>query len=319
MNRGGRRSHATYPQEGPQLLAPTVGASIVNNGDIAELTNEELIRRTEDLAADLRTKTCELIDSLMEIDRRRLYRDLNFVSLFEYCVRGLRMSEGAAYRRIRAARAIKIYPPAGPLLREGKLTLESLTLLHPFLNDADAGRLIQETMGMSTRDVERLVAGRRTEPARRDIVRFISFTPPPAADNKIEATAPLFDSMDLTAPSASPALPPERADAPAVVTPGPSRSLTLVATPEPARPLSLIAAPGVRVSFTADEQFFKLLRHAQALMRHKYPDGRLDGIFRDALEALLRKKYPWTFPPAKRKIKSCALSTKGAPTVGANS
>jgi len=45
----------------------------VNNGDIAGLTNEQLIRRTEDLAADLRTKTFELIDHLLEIDRRRLF------------------------------------------------------------------------------------------------------------------------------------------------------------------------------------------------------------------------------------------------------
>jgi len=49
----------------------------------------------------------------------------------------------------------------------------------------------------------------------------------------------------------------------------------------------------VRIAFTADARFFKLLKEAQAAMRHKYPNGRLDGVFRDALEALLRKKRPW--------------------------
>ena len=55
----------------------------------------------------------------------------------------------------------------------------------------------------------------------------------------------------------------------------------------------------VRIGFTADEAFFNLLKEAQAAMRHKYPDGRLDGVFRDALEALLRKKRPWAFPRPK--------------------
>jgi hypothetical protein len=27
-------------------------------------------------------------------------------------------------------------------------------------------------------------------------------------------------------------------------------------------------------------------------MRHKYPDGRLDGVLRDALQALLERKDP---------------------------
>ena len=51
----------------------------------------------------------------------------------------------------------------------------------------------------------------------------------------------------------------------------------------------------VRIAFTADESFFRLMKEAQAAMRHKYPNGRLDGVFRDALEALLRKKAPWAY------------------------
>ncbi len=39
--------------------------------DILRLTNEELIRLTEELAADMRRKTCDLVTSLAEIDRRK--------------------------------------------------------------------------------------------------------------------------------------------------------------------------------------------------------------------------------------------------------
>ena len=53
--------------------------------------------------------------------------------------------------------------------------------------------------------------------------------------------------------------------------------------------------PGVRIAFTADAEFHGLLLETQAAMRHKYPDGRLDGVFRDALRALLRKIRPWAY------------------------
>lgn len=246
--------------------------------DIFRLTNEELIRHTEELAADLRTKTCDLVESLAELDRRKLYQDFNYTSLFEYCVYKLKMSDAAAYRRIRAARAFQAYPPVKPLLRAGKLTLESLALLHPFLNDADAGKLVAEASGKRIWEVDRLVAGRRTEPPRRDVVRFTAPIPAVvvAADNRPEAS--LFDAPAAVPPPSSEAEP---------------AAILAECRPKPAPSIPIIAAPGVRIAFTADAAFFKLLKEAQAAMRHKYPNGRLDGVFRDALEALLRKKRPW--------------------------
>jgi len=32
------------------------------------------------------------------------------------------------------------------------------------------------------------------------------------------------------------------------------------------------------------------MQRARALLRHKYPDGRLEGVLKDALAALLSKK-----------------------------
>lgn len=216
------------------------------------------------------------------------------------------MSEAAAYRRIRAARAFQAYPPVKPLLRAGKLTLESLALLHPFLNDVDAGKLVTEAAGKRTWEVERLVAGRRTEEPRRDVVRFT--TPILAAPLKPEThtEASLFDppAASLTAafPIADfPPAPVAQLDEDLTV-PCPSETRSVAKIPEPARSqpkpaagVPAVAAPGVRIGFTADASFHRLLREAQAAMRHKYPDGRLDGVFRDALEALLRKKTPWAY------------------------
>lgn len=254
--------------------------------DIQRLTNEELIRRTEELAADMRTKTCDLVESLAEMDRRKLYQDFHYTSLFEYCIHKLRMSEAAAYRRIRAARAFQAYPPVKPLLRDGKLTLEALALLHPYLNDADAGTLVSEASGKRVWEVERLIASRRTEEPRRDVVRFIAPALAAPATVPDRPESPLFDPPAPLPPSDGTS-PPIDAQAPSVVqaTPGPAKSDGEAPS----------ARHAVRIAFTTDESFFRLLKEAQAAMRHKYPSGRLDGVFRDALEALLRKKTPWAY------------------------
>lgn len=252
--------------------------------DISKLTNEELLRRTEELASDLRVKTCDLIESLVEFDRRKLYRNLEYTSLFEYCIYKLKMSDAAAYRRIRAARAFQAYPPVKDHLRSGALTLESLILLHPFLNDADAGALVANAAGKRVWEVEQLVAGRRTEAPRRDVVRFTGTIPAPPAQVESRPESSLFDSLGAASPTE---IAPKTSMA---------EAKPVAAALEPRRePAALVPppAPGVRIAFTADAEFFKLLKEAQAAMRHKYPNGRLDGVFRDALKALLKKKRPW--------------------------
>lgn len=254
----------------------------MDNADISRLNAEELWAKLLALAKLERGAVCDLVETLAEVDRRGLYKDHEYVSLFECCVHKLGLSEAAAYRRIRAARSLKLFPPIGPLLRQGKLTLESIALLHPYLKDADAASLVSAASGKRVWEVERLIAGRRTEEPRRDVVRFIAAEP--AAPSAFLAA----NDSTLFSPRAdfSPA-PAVQETAGAEIAKGPEAAT---------KPLPAPSRRAVRIGFTTDEAFFNLLKEAQAAMRHKYPDGRLDGVFRDALEALLRRKRPWAFP-----------------------
>ena len=242
--------------------------------DISRLTDDELWDRTKALARGERGATADLVEHPAELDKRSLFKEHGFLSLFEYCVHGLRCSEAAAYRRIRAARAIRLFPPVSVLLRDGRLTLESVALLHPFLEDEDAAKLIQRAAGLRTWQVEKLLAGRQTEKPRRDIVRFCGPVAPapttPAQDESpLLATISNADRSMETPPAIDPfAEPPSTAPSP----PPPRRT--------------------VRVTFSADEDFYALMMRARALLRHKYPDGRLEGVIKDALVALLAKKDP---------------------------
>ncbi len=243
--------------------------------DISRLSNAELHARAKKLAAAERGAVADLVEHLAEIDRRRIYCDLGCNSLFEYCVHALACSHGAAYRRIRGARAVQVFPAVGELLREGKLTLESIVLLHPFLDDPDAAALIVKASGMKTAQVQELLAGRNLDEPRRDVIRFVA-PPIPAPPVPLEESAPLLAVARQADEKTFSAMAPPPPPAPA------APSMPKASAPS--------TPPSVRIAFTADHEFYKLMKRAQAVLRHKYPDGRLEGVLKDALVALLKRR-----------------------------
>ncbi len=255
----------------------------------------------------------DLIACLAEVDSRTLVRDKDWPSLFEYCVYSLHWSESAAYRRIRAARAVRRFPIILEMLRDGRLHLEGIVILHAFIDDADFASLLLKGVGLTTKGIERLVADRRRDPPVRDSMRFVGVAPAPvkAADppkalelistHPLDHPTPRADApVRQAAVAAAPpptmgnAPPPMALDTPPSLPPDdpgpridvPPRPPAAAASPPPAT-----APPKlVRIGFTADEGLHRLVLHAQQLMRHKYPDGSLEGIFRDALRLLIEKK-----------------------------
>ena len=74
------------------------------------LSGSELLARTKSLVAEERRISADVLHHLREIERRRIFAEAGFTSLFAYCVEELRYSEGAAYRRINAMRLLKECP-----------------------------------------------------------------------------------------------------------------------------------------------------------------------------------------------------------------
>lgn len=258
----------------------------MDNVDISRLSDDELWHRTKALARSERTTTLDLVEHLAEIDERGLPERRESISLYEFCVHHLRLSEEAAYRRIRAARAIKKFPPVLHLLRDGKLTVENVALLNPFLGDADAAALVTSCVGMSKWQVQAILANRQTEKPRRDVIRYCGAVVAPAK--------PTADEPSLLAPIATNAV----AAAPLVPSPPEQPAPVPAVRPASPRPRS------IRVTFSADDEFYKLLLRARALLRHKYPDGRLEGVLKDALLTLLKRKdrgFGWQESSAARK------------------
>lgn len=244
------------------------------------LTDDELITSLKALVGDERRIVASVLRHLSEFDRRRLAAGRGFPSLFEYCVRELKYAQGEAARRIQSARAAAKYPVLYKAVERGFISLTVASILAPHLKWDNYRRLIRESKGLSTREVEALVA---------------SLAPVPAA--------PAERVRFLAVAAAPPAAPPEE---PGLFAPSPERMPTAEAArtieSRPA-PVQAVPAPGpvepapsvvrrVQFSFTGEEALFWDVERVKELSRRKWPEGKLEEVFAGAIKALLEKIDP---------------------------
>lgn len=225
----------------------------------AELSDQELLARTLQLAAEERQATALLIAHLAEVDARRLYLAEGYSSLFAYGTVALRLSEHAAYGRIEAARAARRFPLILEMLAAGSVTLTTVGLLAPHLTAENHQDLLERARGRSRRAVEEMVAELTPQPSVPAVVRRLPARPSSA----VSSTPPLVSPSSATPPAA--------------------------ATPPRAHPATVAAlAPGrYKIQFTARAETCEKLRLAQDLLRHQIPDGDLDQVVNRALTVLL--------------------------------
>src|SRR5678815_1872896 len=76
------------------------------------MSDDRVVERVQVLVARSNQLTAELLAYLAEVDRRGLYLREATGSLFAFCVERLHMSEGAAGKRITAARTARRFPRA---------------------------------------------------------------------------------------------------------------------------------------------------------------------------------------------------------------
>lgn len=70
----------------------------------------------------------KVLHHLREIEKRRLFSDLKYGSLFEYAVKELGYSESSAMRRIQSARLIVEMPHLEAKIQSGHLTFTNVAM-----------------------------------------------------------------------------------------------------------------------------------------------------------------------------------------------
>ena len=136
------------------------------------LSNAELISDLKALVRKENELCLQVIEHLKELDKRKLYRDLGFSSLFAYCTQELGYSEAGAYRRISAARCSEKHPEVLPMLKAKELNLSTLAVIAPILSDANKAEILQASKDKPKVYVEKLASSFKPELPKKDKIRF---------------------------------------------------------------------------------------------------------------------------------------------------
>ena len=125
--------------------------------NLRKISNEELLIRTSKLAQDERHITIDVLLHLQEIERRGIHLDRGFSSLYEYCLRELKYSEGSAYRRVQAMRLLRDIPEVREKISTGSLNLTTASKVQTAGKNQPAGfreELLKKVEGKAAKEVD---------------------------------------------------------------------------------------------------------------------------------------------------------------------
>lgn len=234
--------------------------------DLSAISDDELFGRIEALAETERFSLTDFLIHLGELDERPACQRKGYASVFAYLTRRLGYAECDAMRRVRAARAVRIYPSIVRMLAKGEIHLVGVALLQPILDSKNHESLLRKACRRTTREIERMVADllpAAKEPRAR--IRALPPAPQPAPAPMPSEGRPQSGVMNSVL-ELSPAGPPIL--------------------------LPLERRERVLFTFPADEQVHSWFKEAQDLLRHKYPRGLMEEIIGEALRRLVEEERP---------------------------
>ena len=215
---------------------------------------------------------------LAEVERRELHLKEGCSSLFSYCVERLGMAEGAAYKRVWAARVGRRFPLVLEMIAEGAIHLTGVHLLARHLTEGNHAALLARAAGKTKREIEKLVAEIAPRP---DIPSRVAVLPVRPVRSTSELQSPVAGDCSIPPPPLAAGAGGGSTDGGHLArrAPGP--------TPTPAIERPAIVQPlaprRYQIRVTVGEEAHGALRHLQDLMAHEVPDGDPAAIIERAL------------------------------------
>ena len=90
---------------------------------LEKLSSDALLRSAEKLVVSENTSIAKLIAHLAEMSSRKTALKLGYTSLYQYCIEGLNLSEGAVPARIHVANVSRRFPQLLVALAERRISL----------------------------------------------------------------------------------------------------------------------------------------------------------------------------------------------------
>ncbi|MBI5209607.1 MAG: HNH endonuclease [Elusimicrobia bacterium] len=283
---------------GRQLVVP--GAI---PADLSGLDDSEVLRWVRTFAVRERRATVALLAVLGEVERRGLHLREGYASLFMFCVKDLRHSEGAAYKRVHAARAGRRFPEIYSLLRDGALSLSAVAMLEPHLTPENKDMLLTRSQGLGKRQLEMVIVGMAPRPETRDAVRRLD----------VAAGATAAEHPRLSTGASVGAAQAELGGGNGSSLEGLSCQPLGLSGSSPDHSLARIQplSPGrVKFSFTGSSELLEMVERARDLLRHKHPEGGLANVFAELARFYLDRKDP------SRKVRAGRARPRGRKSGG---
>ena len=134
------------------------------SSSLSGLPDQVLLAHTKSLVLHEQALQLAVLDHLREIQARHLHLRLGFSSLFDYAVRELGYSEGAAWRRIKAMRLCSETAGTRERLQDGSLTLSAAAQLQNTFDLAQRTATAAADPGSAPAAPELLLHGTGTAP-----------------------------------------------------------------------------------------------------------------------------------------------------------
>jgi hypothetical protein len=227
----------------------------------------------------------EFLAALADFERRRLWVDLGYTSLFHFLRAELHLSKAAAHYRKVAAELIQQVPAVADALREGRLCFTTVVQVAKVATPENCATVLPLFFGLSRRDAMEVVAALQPHPAppMRTVVTIPTPAPRQLAARREDATAsslPLGSGEDARrdfTPSGSPV---ELAI-----------SETRMATPRPPRSTDVVPldAEARRFHVTVSKRFLAKLAAATDALAHSHPGASEEEVLEAGLDLLLAR------------------------------
>jgi hypothetical protein len=126
---------------------------------LKHLTDTVLRSDSKKAALLERKSVTNLLHYINEVDRRKLYCDWKFTSLFDWSVRELGLCEGSAQLRITAARILNEVPEIEQKIQDGVLTLTNIAQVNRYCreNKVDTKLVLTKVENLSKKEAEKLL------------------------------------------------------------------------------------------------------------------------------------------------------------------
>jgi len=254
---------------------------------IQQLTDHALEQRLTELLGDDRRLEVDLLAHISEVDRRKLYRERGYSSMFSFCVEKLHLAESVAYKRITVARAAHKYPSILEKIAQGGIHLTGASQLAPYCTPNNVDELLAAATHKSKREIAKLLAETFPQPDVPARIRKL-----PNNSRTKGSPAPSTLATTTSSPSSSSRAPTDEGSLSVRLLPEQQASKGIPSRVEPSSAgrrdrIAPLSADRFKIQFTADATLTDKIREAQELLGPQIAQGDLAALFTKALDVLV--------------------------------